>query len=223
MDNLSLMEQAKELRSKGLSLDKIVQILKQPRSTVYYWIRKVPLTSEQMKELEIKRGEARKKGSRARHSQRLRSIKLAQTEGLKDIGNLSGREIFLIGVALYWAEGAKQSKKNISQAVEFCNQDPRMVKVYCRWLDIIKVPPELRQFTLYIHKQHLDREEQIKHAWEKALPGQILGWQKTILKKHETTRRISHGYIGLLRIKVRKSSQLNRRIAGWISTLHILT
>lgn len=222
MDN-NPKEIARKLRRAGHSLDYIYKKVKAPRSTVYYWISKTPLTKQQLSDLEAKRQAARKKGGQTRHLQRLRTIQKYQQSALQDIGNITDRELFLIGIALYWGEGAKQKGKNVSSGAEFCNQDPRMILLFSKWLDVISVPKDLRQYTLYIHEKHSSLECQIKLAWENNLKDYSISWQKTIFKRHQTQLKLKNDYIGLLRVRVRKSADLCRKISGWIYAVSSLT
>ncbi len=42
---------------------------------------------------------------------------------------MSERELFVAGIALYWAEGSKKRR-----VVRFCNSDPRLIRVIMEWL-----------------------------------------------------------------------------------------
>lgn len=48
--------------------------------------------------------------------------------------SFSKQTLWCIGIALYWAEGAKQKPHNVSQKVAFSNSDPAMIKLFVRWL-----------------------------------------------------------------------------------------
>lgn len=54
------------------------------------------------------------------------------------MGALTHRELFLIGVALYWSEGAKSKPWNRSHVLSFCNSDTTMICVYLAWLDLLE-------------------------------------------------------------------------------------
>lgn len=219
----NIRETAYKLRSQGWSLDQITRKLNKPRSTVYYWITKVPLTTEQIKSLERKRGCGRKLGGQIRRAQRLKLIQLHNKNGLSDIAKISQRDLFLIGIALYWAEGSKQRDNNVSQRLGFTNSDPKMIIVFIKWLDLLKVPSDLRQFTLYIHRKYIKLEGRIKHTWQKILRGKISKWEKTVFKNHKTNRPFSSNYIGLIRVTIRKSTNLNRQVMGWVNAISSLT
>lgn len=206
-----------ELRSRGYSLTNIVSQLKTvPRSTVYYWISKTPLTPNQREALEEKRKKGRIKGSHIRNMRRLATTKTIVMQAIKEIGHIDRRSLFLLGIALYWGEGTKQTVKCISQPVSFTNSDPRMISVFNKWLDAMGVSENERNYTLYIHQQYKYRERYIKKSWKKYLKREIKKWQTTIYKNNATNHQIENEYLGLLRVTIKKSVYFNRRISGWI-------
>ncbi|MER7202257.1 hypothetical protein CG723_27340 [Streptomyces sp. CB01635] len=52
-----------------------------------------------------------------------------RSEAAEAVGPLSDRELFLTGVALYWAEGAKSKPYRRSEVLQFINSDPEVVGV----------------------------------------------------------------------------------------------
>ena len=126
-----------------------------------------------------------------------------------------------MGVMLYWAEGSKQKVHLVSQGVAFSNSDPMMVKIFLRWLrEILGVNDDDIKFELYIHEDAEGRvKEAIKH-W-----AEVVGIARDHLghvyfKKHRPTltnrKNVGKSYYGLIRVGVRKSTNLNRKINGWI-------
>lgn len=207
---------AKSLRSRGKSLDEIVKIVKAPRSTVYYWISKTELSIKSQKALEEKRMKARKLGARVRKQQRLKLTSQLESKSIKEIGRITSRDLFITGIALYWGEGSKQKESNVSQCVSFTNSDPQMMKVYCKWLTHIKINPSRWKYTLYLHINYKNQEQQIKNKWIKHLNATNIKWHNTVYKKGSSYRPINNKYTGMLRISIKKSTNLNRQISGWI-------
>lgn len=207
---------AKKLRNQGKSLDEIVKIIKTPRSTVYYWISKTELSKKGQKSLETKRMKARRLGAKAKKQQRIKLTKQLESNGIKEIGQITNRDLFITGIALYWGEGSKQKESNVSQCVSFTNSDPQMMNVFCRWLTLIKIEPSRKKYTLYLHINYKNQEGQIKDKWKKYLDLDNTKWQNTVFKKNNSHRVIDSKYIGMLRISIKKSTNLNRQISGWV-------
>ena len=117
---------------------------------------------------------------------------------------------------LYWAEGSKQKPTNVSQGVKFSNSDPAMIRLFLRWLAVIaKIPLEDIKCELYIHRTG-DALKAI-HYWNKYLvPLKIRSvyYKKNKISTHR--KNIGVGYNGLVRLTVRKSTNLNRKITAWI-------
>ncbi|WP_406727185.1 hypothetical protein [Streptomyces sp. GD-15H] len=56
-----------------------------------------------------------------------------------EIGTMTSRELFLTGVALYWAEGTKDKPHARRERVAFVNSDPDMIRLFLAWLDLLSV------------------------------------------------------------------------------------
>lgn len=209
-----------ELRKQGFSYNEILIQIPVAKSTLSLWLRDVSLAKRQKQRLTERRRSAQLKGAQVRHKQRLESSKLIISEALNEIGEISERELKLIGAALYWAEGSKQKEHVVSQRVVFSNSDPFMIIIFLRWLELTcKINAQDLIFELFIHEN-----ADIKRA--KIFWAKLLKIRKDNLrvyfKKHKITKRKNTGkdYVGLARISVRQSTDLNRRISGWIEGIY---
>ena len=95
-----------------------------------------------------------------------------------------------------------------------------MIKLFLLWLKkICRIKAEELVYELLIHESgNIDKA---KNFWSKIMeidPNQI----NVYLKKHKVTRRhnIGNKYVGLVKVSVRKSTDLNRRIDGWIESIY---
>ncbi|OGZ65652.1 MAG: hypothetical protein A3D34_00935 [Candidatus Staskawiczbacteria bacterium RIFCSPHIGHO2_02_FULL_33_16] len=183
------------------------------------WLKSVKLAENQKQKLT-----AKKLASTRRGAQKMKDIRIALTKEIKDkarkeIGKLSKRELWLIGVALYWAEGSKEKEYNPGSRMVFSNSDPYMIKLFLKWLiNIIKVPREKIYFSIYIHESHKDNLERTVIHWSKYTDYPKQEFSKIYFKRNKiNTKRknIRENYFGLLRISVIESSTLNRKIQGW--------
>jgi hypothetical protein len=139
-------------------------------------------------------------------------------EAAAAIGALSDRELFLTGVALYWAEGTKDKPHVRRECVEFVNSDPCMIRVFLAWLDLLEVNRDRLHCRVMIHESA--DVAAAEHYWSDlvAIDRSALG--KTILKKHnpKTVRKnVGDSYRGCLAVRVLKGADLYRRIEGWWS------
>lgn len=209
-------EIALELRRKGLSYREILSHVSVAKSTLSLWLRDVGLSKRQKRNLTQKQLEAAVRGGAKRREQRLVATQLYERFAKEELDRTKNRELWLAGTMLYWAEGSKQKITNVSQAVKFSNSDVEMVRLFLHWLKIVaKVPLDNIKCELYIH-QNSNVSKAIRY-WNKYLsPVKV---EATYFKTNKIlTNRKNTGelYNGLVTIRVRKSTNLNRKITAWI-------
>lgn len=217
-------EKAIKLRKRGFSYNEILNEIPVAKSTLSLWLRSVGLAKKQRQRLTKKKIEGQRKGAKARRDYRLVITKEIKDIARKEIGKLSNRELWLIGVALYWAEGAKQKEHNVSQKVKFSNSDPAMIKIFLKWLqNICGIPKTEISFRISLHEVALNKLSKVQKYWAATTEFPINNFQKIDWKKHKiyTNRKnIGEKYFGLLNIYIKNSTNLNRKIEGWIEGIY---
>jgi hypothetical protein len=137
-----------------------------------------------------------------------------------EIGAMTKRELWLIGTALYWAEGSKEKEYSPGEGVKFSNSDAKMIRLFLKWLtDICKIPKNQIGFEIYVHNNYKSELGRFKEFWSKETGFPIDLFNTVYFKKNKINskrKNIGDLYFGLLRVKVFKSSTLNRKIQGWI-------
>ncbi len=207
------------LRKQGLSYSEILSKVDVSKSTLSLWLREIGVAKEHKQRFTEKRRLAQLKAQEAWHDIRVKKEAEIIMSAKKEVGCISPRELWLIGAVLYWAEGSKQKKHNVSQKVSFNNSDPKMILLFNRWAKEIclRETSELT-YSIYIH-QTADKEKSRKF-WERLLQTKV---EKMYFKSHrpKTNRKnIDDDYFGLLRIDVKRSTDLNRQIKGWIEGIN---
>ncbi|MEV5312693.1 hypothetical protein [Streptomyces sp. NPDC052610] len=208
-----LRERARELRLQGWTYDQIEMELGCSRSSVSLWVRDLP-RPERKRSPEEAAAIARKgweEKLRIRDEERQRTKEAAK----EAVGSLSARELFLVGVGLYWAEGGKDKPYDRRENVTFVNSDPGMIKVFLAWLDLLGVERARLRFTVMIH-ENADVAGAERY-WADLVDADSSAFNKTTLKKHnpKTVRKnVGDSYRGCLVIKVLKGADLYRRIEG---------
>lgn len=212
--------QAIALRKQGKTYNEILQAVPVAKSTLSLWLRAVSLSIPQQQKFTDKKRAAQMRGGARRKEMRLEQTEEINQLCKKDINKISDRELFLIGVVLYWSEGTKKSGNRVGAMIDFANSDPAMVALFVKWLvtfaDVGKSEIKLR---LHLHENHSYREKEIKRTWSKVTGLPITSFTKTNYKKHNPItirKKIDNTYIGLVSVRVKKSTRLNRRILGWI-------
>lgn len=213
-------EQAIKLRKQGKTYNEILKVVPVAKSTLSLWLREVGLSKTQKQRISAKRRAAQMRGGERRREIRLEEENAMLERALREIDIITERDLFLIGVALYWAEGAKRNADKPGVLIDFGNSDPEIIKLFISWLrKFAGVKNEDLVLRLHLHINHKYRESEVKKIWTNKLnePQDLFG--KTIYKKHspKTVRhKTGEEYIGLVSVRVRKSTSLNRRIMGLI-------
>ncbi|MEU4872950.1 hypothetical protein [Streptomyces sp. NPDC021608] len=208
-----LRARARALRLQGWTYDRIEAELGCSRSSVSLWVRDLPRPERRRSPQEAsaiaRRGWEAK--LRVREEERQHTKQAAR----RAVGPLSPRELFLVGVSLYWAEGSKDKPYQRRERVAFVNSDPGVIQVYLAWLDLLGVAREHLRFTVMIH-ENADVAGAESH-WAELTGADRSRFNKTTLKKHNprTARKnTGESYRGCLVIKVLKGADLYRRIEG---------
>lgn len=211
-------EEAISLRKSGLTYSEIRRQLNVSPSSLSNWLKHIALTTSQQERIaqlqEIKRVEGITK-----HKEKVaRSSTQIKTQAAAAITPLSAKELLLVGTALYWAEGSKQTKKSISQGLIFNNSDAKMIQLYYHWLTkTLQIKPEEILIEIYIHINQIHRKSQIIEYWSSKLSLPATKFDRIYVKHHTTQKNDSRReYYGLARVVVRRSTNLNRQVSGWI-------
>ena len=145
-------------------------------------------------------------------AQRTSDIAVAAAE----IESLAGREVPIAGAIAYWCEGTKDKPYRRQERVVFINSDPALISFFLRFLTAAGVSHSDLIFRVYIHETaDVEAAERFWLGTTKAHPSQF---RKPALKRHnpKTVRKgTGENYHGCLRVDVRRSSSLYRKIEGW--------
>ncbi|MDF6042918.1 hypothetical protein LRD69_12265 [Streptomyces sp. JH14] len=208
-----LREKARGLRQQGMTYDQIQVELGCSKSSISLWVRDLPkpepryTPAEQLALMNAGLVELRT----SREKEREETKRLARDA----VGELSDRELFLAGVTLYWAEGAKDKTYSRRESLQFINSDPNVIKLYLRWLDLLEVARDRMHMRVSIHESADIPGAERFWAELAGIPTSAL--KKTTLKKHnpKTTRKnTTERYRGCLIIYVTKSADIYRRVEG---------
>ena len=209
-----LRAKARELRADGRSLLEIATALGVAKSSVSLWVRDLPIPDglrERAAHAHRINGQ-RWLRDRARREYERQQVKAA-ARAL--VGLVSDRELMLVGVVLYWAEGAKDKPYARREKVSFINSDSEVIILFQRWLDLMKVPEEDRRYRLSIH---VSADLESAHAWWSQVAGiPVDRFDRPTLKRHnpQTVRlNIGDSYHGCLVISVCKSRVLYQQVDG---------
>lgn len=212
---------ARKMRSKGVSVGKIAKELGVSKGTASLWVQDIVLTAEQFEDIRkqwIKGTESgRLKGSQMQRQKRLELMEKMNKIGQKKFRTLADSGFFVAGVALYWAEGSKKTRK-----LELCNSDPKMIKFMIDWftkyfgLDISRFSARIS-----INEIHKKREEVIKKYWSGVTKIPLSQFRKTSYKKVKSQKVYANydTYFGTLDLVILKPGELYYKMLGLVSGL----
>ena len=209
-------ERAIELRRTGFSYSEILKNVPVAKSTLSLWLHSVNLSKRQKQRLTEKKLAAMQRGWAKTHQRKLDRIENIKKETRNQVNTITRRELWLIGSILYWAEGTKE-KSYSGHRVSFNNSDPCMIKVFLKWLrEMLEINEEDIHCEIYLHENSVNRVEEVKDYWSKVVGEEVVKIYFKKNKKRQFRKNMGKEYFGLLRVSVKKSTDLNRKIAGWI-------
>jgi predicted transcriptional regulator len=216
---------ALELRKKGLSYSEIQNSINLPRSTIAYWLKGIQLSEEQAEKLKEKRSRVAKSNVEKRISRILHETEDIKKSAAKEIGGITKRELWLMGIMLYWRERFLLGNDNdLRKGIRFTSSDPDLIKLFLKWLqEIGRIDDEEIAFDIFTGKDKKDNINDVKNRWS-VVTGFSRGHFPRVyfLKsgpkgQHGKKRKTKRSEWGMLRIRVKASSMLARQMAGWIS------
>lgn len=219
-----LKPKAERLRRSGYSIGDIAKTLKISESTASLWCREIKLSP---KETLLHKKRVSDKWSRflsmVDTQKKARDVikERITSRGYDSVGFLSKRDLFIAGLALYWAEGFKHSAE---RRFGFCNSDPAMVKFEIKFLErCFGVEKEQLTFRLSLNANFESRAGQIAKFWADYLGVGIGQFGKPFFQKTTNKKEFSDDslYRGVMRFHVRKSSRLLLQIRGALKKLSL--
>lgn len=221
MAKFDLRIQARELRRKGVSVKTIARQLGISKSSSSLWVRDIILTVEQLEALrqsEIKgRERGRLQNSLRQKHQRLKRFEDGKMYGKEKIGQLTERELFIAGIALYWAEGSKKT-----QRLELCNSDPKMVQFFLRWLKVcLKVEDQDIKCLVGVNEIHASRDQIIREYWSDITNIPLSQFTKTSFKRVQNKKVYDNfeNHYGVLAVRVIRPGKYYFKLIGLIQAL----
>ncbi|MDP2632550.1 MAG: helix-turn-helix domain-containing protein [Candidatus Curtissbacteria bacterium] len=214
--------EALSLRRNGFSMKEISRKVGVSKSTASRWCRDIVLTEEQMRQL-AKRLNMNSlvgsyKGARVQKERRLKLIESCWQNGISRFSNLSESELFICGVALYWAEGQKKGGVKTT----FVNTDPLMIQFILNWFKkFFNLTNADFKFRVDINEMHMKRESVVRKYWENIVGVSENGFSKTSFKKVKNKKVYGNfnEHYGTLRIELVKPARVYYPLIGYIDGL----
>jgi predicted transcriptional regulator len=216
-----LHAKARRLREQGLGYNQIAAELGVSKSSVSLWVRDLPRPERLSYEERCRRvaeGVRRYWAAErlVREAKREAQREAARAAAAAEIGRLTHRELLAVGAIAYWCEGAKNKPYHRHDRVTFMNSDPGLVTLFLRFLDAAGVDRNMIVYRVCIHETA--DVTGAEHFWLEVTGAEPEQFRKPTIKRHQprTIRKnVGVDYRGCLRVEVRRSTDLYRRIEGW--------
>jgi transcriptional regulator with XRE-family HTH domain len=212
-----LRTRARQLREQGHSYDQIVAELGVSKSTVSAWVSDMPRPDRLSYEECCKRQAAAVARYWATERPRRDAERAAvRATAAAEIGTLSDRETIIAGAVAYWCEGGKSKPHRRADRVSFINSDPALIRFFLRFLHVAGIATDQMIFRVYVHESA--DAGTAERFWREVTHAHADRFRRPTLKRHNprTVRKnVGADYHGCLRVDVRRSSGLYRKIEGW--------
>lgn len=219
MKPISLKEKAINYRKKGYSYGMICEKLGLKKTTVANWTNSIPYIPN---EKVIKRiGIAKLKSSVFKQNQKITEIQEMKDLAKKELGQITKRDVWFLGIGLYLGEGTKAYEQ-----IRFSNSNPEMIKIAIKWFREVCHLKD-KNFTPIVHIYPDNNIKEATNYWSKITGVAKEQFGKTQIdirtNKSEVKRR-SLPY-GTLHLRIRSGGEkefgrrLHRRIMGWIESV----
>ena len=209
-------ERAIALRKKGYSYRDILKEVKASKSSISLWLQKLPLTDQEKKYLKSRRDSnistGRIRAATTNHALRLQRDKELFRVAKDEFREFSADPFFHVGIALYWAEGAKRDS-----TFAFVNSDAEMMSLMVVWIErFFNIRRDVFSARLYIHKPYA--HEHCEEYWSKKTGIPIKNFRRTIYKPSGIGVKKRPDYRGCLRLMA-GGMQALRRMSFWQNML----
>lgn len=211
----SLKQKAIEYRKQGYSYGMISEELGLAKSTLSNWLREIPY---ELNEEAKKRVEKAQNIGQRKHNQKVKRIKKIKKKAKEELGELSQRDLWLLGIGFYLGDGTKST-----EGVGIVNSNPKIIKLAVKWFkEVCNVKTE--NFSLAIHTYPDNKIDETLNFWSELTGIPREQFQKTQVdkrgnKKDKKEGKLPHGTARLM-VRARGNKELgvelHRRIMGWI-------
>lgn len=222
--NQAFKDKVCQLRMKGLSLGQIYKETSVPKTTIRSWIKDIKLSERQLNKLKSRTQKALQEGRIRKQEQdkilRLNNEKELLHKAITRVGNLSGRDLFMAGIALYWGEGFKNKHEH---RLGFCNSDPEMIKFYIKWLEkSFRVKKDSIIARLTLNESYKGKTGELENYWLKITGIPKSQFTKTFYQKTKWKKQyMDNNYHGVLRIHVKDSLNMLILTRGFIEGMKL--
>ncbi len=220
MKFINIKQEAVYYRKKGYSYNMISQKLGLSKSTLSDWLKELPYYPNKTVIKRIKEGPAR--SGQIRHNQKVANILKMKKFAKKELGKLTKRDLWLLGIGLYLGEGSKSSNGTI----RVINSNPDIIKLAIKWFKNI-CGLTIKNFNLALHLYPDHNIKKSINFWSKTtgIPKNQFGKTQIDIRTKKSTIRKNKLLYGTAHLTIISNGNqkfgvmLQRRILGWLDAV----
>lgn len=212
----SFKAKAIELRKKGYSYNYIKTKVAVSKGTLSQWLSLVSYVPNEETLRTI--GKARTASILAKHREKLASLNAARQQAKKDLGSLSKRDIFMLGIGLYMGEGSKTG-----DMIRIINSNQKIISFAILWFkEVCNLKNDNFKIRLHVYPDN-DIDQCLKF-WSKETSIPIGQFQKTQVDTRKNKKKSNQGKLpyGTAHLSIVSNGKkefgvfLARRIRAWM-------
>jgi len=213
-------EKAIKYREQGYSYGMISEKLGLSKGTLSYWLKEIPYkpNKETLQRIQL----ASLKSFQIVHNRKILNIKTAKEKAKKEIGKITKRDLWLLGIGLYLGEGMKSQ-----ESVRIINSDPKIIKIAIKWFKKI-CGLSIKNFNLAIHTYPDNNIKKTINYWSKItkIPKNQFGKTQIDRRINKSAKKKGKLPYGTAHLTIRAWGKeefgvnLHRRIMGWIEAIN---
>ncbi len=217
MNGNPLKKKAQELRDTGYSYNMIRDELGIAKSSLSNWFKDRPFTPNKAVLKRIQYGPI--KSAEKRHNRKVQEIKELKKRGGEEIGEITKRDLWLLGIGLDIGEGLKSP-----DTIRIVNSDPDVIKLAIKWFkNICGLTND--NITIAVHVYPDNNIEECLKFWSKVIELPLRNFRKTQVdtRKNKSTikrRKLPYGTAHVTIVSngdPEKGVRLRRRMNGWVT------
>ena len=205
-----------KLRKEGYSYNYISEKTGVSKSTLSGWLSGVPYTPN--KTIIERIGKARAASGYAKSIQKLKSFENARVEAKKEIGEITKRDLLMLGIGIYIGEGTKTN-----DIIRVINADPKIIKFAVRWFEET-CGLSKENFRIRLHLYPDNNIKKCINFWSNFSGIPVSKFQKTYVDLRENKKMFKRGKLphGTAHLSIRSNGKkefgvfLARKINAWI-------
>jgi hypothetical protein len=212
-----LRVQAEKLRDAGYSYNMISGRLGIAKGTLSSWFKDKLFRPNKEAIARIRRGPIQ--SAEQRHNQKVSNIETLKKLGAAELGKLTKRDLWMLGLGLYLGEGSKSY-----EIIRITNADPNIIRLAVKWFkETCGLTDENITIALHLYPDN-DIDLCIKF-WQKETGLPLKNFRKTHIdvRPNKSVIKANKLPYGTAHITIVSNGnpafgvKLHRKIAGWIS------